>query len=104
MNVRIWGPWGYPILMFASILYHHQWRHNCIYLMTFVGKLLKSKTIFMKSKLPRTNFISYFGVRKLILKPIKTYNVGTKYYHMQQYFDSPVILKRGEDHFRWSRS
>ena len=30
----------------------------------------------------------------LWLKPIYTYNVGSKNYHMQQYFDCTVILKR----------
>ena len=30
-----------------------------------------------------TYLMHYFGVSKLCLKPIYTYNVGTKYYHMQ---------------------
>ena len=34
------------------------------------------------------------------MKPIKTYNVGTKSYQMQQHFDGPVILKRDVDYFQ----
>ena len=30
---------------------------------------------------------------------MKTYNVGTKYYHMQQYFDFTVVLKQNKANF-----
>ena len=40
-----------------------------------------------------------FGVSQLWLKPIKTYNMGTKYYHMHQYFDCTVVLKRDKANF-----
>ena len=30
--------------------------------------------------------------------------MGTKYYHMQQYFDCTVVLKRDKGIFQWSRS
>ena len=41
----------------------------------------------------------YFGVSQLWLSPIKAYNVGTKYNHMQQYFDCTVVLKRDKAYF-----
>ena len=46
----------------------------------------------------------YFGVSQLWLKPISAYNVGTKYYHMQQNFDCTVVLKLDEANFQWLRS
>ena len=36
----------------------------------------------------------YFGVSQLWLKPILTYNMASKYYHMQFSFDCTVVLKR----------
>ena len=41
----------------------------------------------------------YYGVSQLWLKPILKYNVGTKYYHMQQYFPCTIILKGDKDNF-----
>ena len=60
----------------------------------------KVKQQFYKSNLPSENFIHYFAVCQLILKPIRSYSERTKYYNIQQYFDGPVILKRDEDHFK----
>ena len=44
--------------------------------------------------------MQYLEVRELILKPISTFNMGTKYYHMQQYFEVQVVLKLDEYHFK----
>ena len=67
--------------------------------LTVAWKLLKSTTKFLTRKWRSANLMHYFGVSQLWLKPILTYNVGTKYYQMQQYFHCTIILKGDKDNF-----
>ena len=46
-----------------------------LYIMTLAGKLLKKRTEFVSSKYLGANFVYYFGVCQLILKPVQTYCV-----------------------------
>ena len=70
---------------------------NYTYRLTLAWKLLKSTTKFLRRKWRSANVMHYFGVGQLWLKPILTYNVGTKFYHIQQYFHCTIVLKWDKD-------
>ena len=72
---------------------------NYTYQWTLAWKLLKSTTKCLTIKRPSANLMHCFDVSQLWLEPILTYNVGTKYYHMQQYFDCAVVLKQDKANF-----
>ena len=72
-----------------------------LYIMTLAGKLLKKSTEFLSSKYLGANFANDFGVCQLILKPVQTYYVWTKHYHMQLCFDVAVHVKRDKNHFKF---
>ena len=71
-----------------------------LYIMTLAGKLLKKSTEYLSSKYLGANFSNYFGVCQLILKPVPTYYVWTKQFHMQLCFDVAVHVKRDKNHFK----
>ena len=68
--------------------------------MTLAGKLLKKSTEFLSSKYLGANFAYNFSVCQLILKPVQTYYVWTKHYHMQLSFDIAVHVKRDNNQFK----
>ena len=70
------------------------------YIMTLAGKLVKKRIAFISSKCPYSNFAHYFVERKLILKPVQTYYVWTKHYHIQRCFDVSIDAKRDKYHLK----
>ena len=72
-----------------------------LYIPNDTGKIIAEIDYDISNKqMTECNFHASLRCTQILLKPIFTCKERTKYYHMQQYFDGPLVLNRDEDHVK----